>query len=450
MPVKSKKTDKTEFNWHGKTDSVRFAASPAQKSFHPQKAKSINWNNTENVYIEGDNLEALKLLRKEYSGKIKVIYIDPPYNTGKDFTYHDRFKHSDWCSMIYPRLKLARELMSDDGIIFISIDDNELCNLKNLCEDIFGEENFVTQFVYEKTQHFGRQKLNTYSNAEYILCYAKSLYGEKLKELLVEKINTGLVDAPLYNASNNLSVITFPPKTVKFNIKDGVYEKTETDKYQLLSRVEVKNGKNKNEFSLKFKSRWSQKKVLDEIKNGTTFWIKSKNFAVRAVYGDGKSAKTAPKQIIFTNKTNKFCTVSRFGKYVTTNETASKELENLIKEAKFSYPKPISLISYLLSLIYDYKSDKFDNEFTVLDFFSGSGTTAHAVMELNALDCGKRKFILVQKPEPTDKESEAYKSGLRNICELGEERIKRAIHKIKQDYPDSVFDDGFRVYKISD
>ena len=444
-----------EFVWHGKTAACELAGNSNSKKtssdvFHSclQKNKSVKWDKTENIYIEGDNLEALKLLQKDYKNRIKAIYIDPPYNTGKDFSYHDKFRHSDWCSMIYPRLMLAKELMSDDGVIFISIDDNEVCNLKNICEEVFGEENFITQFIYEKTQHFGRQKLNTYSNAEYILCYAKSLYDEKLKELLVERVNTELTDAPLYNASNNITVLTFPSGTVKFNIKDGVYKRATEAKYQILNEVVVSNGKNKNEFSLKFKSRWSQKKVIDEIKKGTSFWVKSENFAIRAVYGDGKSAKTAPKQIIFTNKTNKFCTTSRFGKQVTTNETASKELKDLIESANFSYPKPVSLISYLLSLIYDYKKDRFDRDFIVLDFFSGSATTAHAVMELNALDGGSRKYILVQQPELIDKSSEAYKQGYKNLCDLGEERIKQTIKKIKKDYPEAEFDDGFCVYKI--
>ena len=414
------------------------------------KDRSIDWNTTENIYIEGDNLEALELLKKDYAEKIRVIYIDPPYNTGKDFTYHDRLRHSEWCSMILARLKPAWELLSDDGVIFISIDDNEVSNLRKICEEVFGEENFITQFIYEKTQHFGRQKLNTYSNAEYILCYAKSLYNTNLKELLVENIKTELSDAPLYNASNNITELTFPAGTVKFNLKDGVYKKATSAKYELLNWVEVKNEKNVNEFTLKLKSRWSQKKVLEELKQGTTFWVKSENFAVRAVYGVGKISKTAPKQIIFTNKNNKFCTMSRFGKYVTTNETASKELKELIKGVEFSYPKPVSLMSYLLSLIYDYKNEKFDNEFTVLDFFSGSGTTAHAVMELNAIDGGKRKFILVQKPENVKKESQAYKYGFKTLCDLGEERIKRAEKKIKEQYPNSNFDGGLKVYKISD
>ena len=432
----TKNEKEIELCWHGKDADSEFCKKINSKYTNPfdihhylVKNKSVNCNNTDNIYIEGDNLEALNLLQKYYKNKIRVIYIDPPYNTGKDFTYNDKFRHSDWCSMIYFRLKLARELMSEDGVIFISIDDNEVCNLKSICGEVFGEENFITQFIYEKTQHFGRQKLNTYSN---------------------ERVNTELVDAPLYNASNNLSTLTFPSGIVKFNIKDGTYSCASDQKYELLNEVIVENGKNKNQFSLKFKSRWSQKKVHDEIKKGTSFWIKSENFAIRAVYSDNRSAKTAPKQIIFTNKNNKFCTTSRFGKQVTTNETASKELKELIGDAQFSYPKPVSLISYLLSLIFDYKNDRFDDDFIVLDFFSGSATTAHAVMELNAIDGGKRKFILIQHPESLDKNSVAYKLGYKTLCDIGEERIKQASKKIKNDYQGADFDCGFRVYKIDD
>ena len=350
--------------------------------------------------------------------------------------------------MIYPRLKLAKELLSDDGVIFISIDDNEICNLKNICEEIFGAENFLTQFIYEKTQHFGRQKLNTYSNAEYVLCYAKNLYNKtgKFKELLVERINTEFQDAPLYNASNRVCSLIFPPHSVKFNIDDGIYSKTTSSVYELKVPVTVKNGVNQNEQVLKFQSRWSQKKLDDELKKGTTFWVKTKAFAIRAIYGENKISNTAPKQIIFTNKNNKFCTYSRFGEQVKTSETATSDLNKLLGNSYFDYPKPVSLISYLISLIYDYKAQNFANDFYVLDFFAGSGTTAQAVMELNTKDEGKRKFILVQKPVVFNSDSEAYKAGYEDICALSEERIKRVIANIKTSLPNTTTDIGFTVY----
>ncbi len=385
-----------------------------------------------NLYIEGDNLEVLKSLKKDYQNKIRMIYIDPPYNTGNDFVYNDTFKN--WSEMISPRLELAKDLLTDNGVIFISIGEEEVDTLKGICNKVFGKENFITKFIYEKTQHFGRQKLNTYSNAEYILCYARELIKNgKIKELLVERINTKLLDAPLYNASNKISEINFPSGSVKFNIKDGIYKETKSKEYKLLQNVIVENGKNKNNFSLKFRSRWSAKTVLDEIEKGTTFWVKTESFAIRAVYNGERSTKIAPKQIIFTNPKNP--TVSRFGERVTTSETATKELEQLLGGKYFNYPKAISLISYLISLIYDEKTGTFPNDFTILDFFSGSGTTAHACMHLNSLDRGSRKFILVQKPELPAKNSPAFKKGYKSICEIGIERITKAGKEVKKTNP---------------
>ena len=358
-----------------------------------------------------------------------MIYIDPPYNTGNDFVYNDTFKN--WSEMITPRLELARELLTDNGVIFISIGEEEVDTLKSICNKVFGKENFITKFIYEKTQHFGRQKLNTYSNAEYILCYARELIKNgKIKELLVERINNELLDAPLFNASNRITEIVFPAGSVKFNLKDGVYKETKSKEYELLQDVIIKNGKNKNDLSLRFRSRWSARTVLDEIEKGTTFWVKTESFAIRAVYNSERSTKIAPKQIIFTNPKNP--TVSRFNERVTTSETATKELEKLLGGKYFHYPKAVSLISYLISLIYDESTNIFPNDFTVLDFFSGSGTTAHACMHLNSLDNGSRKFILVQKPEPPAKNSQAFKKGYKSICEIGKERIKKAGEEVKK------------------
>ena len=386
-------------------------------------------NKEKNLYIEGDNLEVLKSLRKDYKNKIRMIYIDPPYNTGNDFVYNDTFK--DWSEMITHRLELAKDLLTDNGVIFISIGEEEVDTLKSICNKVFGKENFITKFIYEKTQHFGRQKLNTYSNAEYILCYARELIKNgKIKELLVEKINNELLDAPLFNASNRITEIVFPAGSVKFNLKDGVYKETKSKEYELLQDVIIKNGKNKNDLSLRFRSRWSARTVLDEIEKGTTFWVKTESFAIRAVYDSERSTKIAPKQIIFTNP--KKPTVSRFNERVTTSETATKELEQLLGGKYFHYPKAISLISYLISLIYDEETETFPNDFTILDFFSGSGTTAHACMHLNSLDNGSRKFILVQKPEPPTKNSPAFKKGYKTICEIGKERITKAGEEVKK------------------
>lgn len=289
------------------------------------------------LLIEGDNYHALSVLNYTHAGKIDLIYIDPPYNTGhKDFIYNDSFvdrddsfRHSKWLSFMSHRLRLAKNLLAETGVIFISIDDNEQAHLRLLCDQIFGEENFITMFIWEKTQHFGRQKINYYNNGDYVLCYAKKLYDGKLRELLVEYIKTEFEDAPLFNASNPCNVLTFPAGSTKFNMPDGTYEKSDDDKYELLDKVIIKNGKNKNEFRLKFHSRWSAKTVIEEYGKGTTYWVKTTNFAIRAIYANGKKSNESPKQIIFTNRNNEFVAQSRFGIKVGTSEDGSNELTEI-------------------------------------------------------------------------------------------------------------------------
>lgn len=378
-----------------------------------------------NLLIEGDNYHALSVLNYTHKGKIDVIYIDPPYNTGnKDFKYNDCFidredsyRHSKWLSFITKRLVLSKQLLKNDGLIFISIGEDELAQLKIVCDDIFGEKNYITNFIWEKTQHFGRQKVNFYSNADYILCYAKQLNNSKIKELLVERIKEEHEDAPLYNASNPINTLRFPPKKVVFNIPDGEYTKTTDDKYELMSKIIVKNGKNKNEIILKFKSRWSQKRVEEELLKGTTFWIKSNNFAIRAIYGNGKTSNDSPKQILFTNVNNEFYAKSRYGQKVGVNEEASNELFEMVGEQNiFEYPKPRTLIEYLISLYFDYDKKIHPKNLMVLDFFAGSGTTGHAVLNLNKLDDSNRTFILCTNNEE-------------NICSnICYPRIKKAIN----------------------
>lgn len=369
------------------------------------------------ILIEGDNLEALATLAYTHAGKIDVIYIDPPYNTGnKDFCYNDlivdtedSFRHSKWLSFMAKRLRIAKRLLSSEGIIFISIDDNEYSNLKLLCDEIFGSSNFITTFHWEKTQHFGRQKINSYSNCEYVICYASQLYVENhMRELLIESVKTELADAPLYNASNNIKELIFPIGSVKFNIRDGVYTNTTSEDYKLIEPVIVRNGININPLILAFKSRWAQQTIDNEYSKGTTFWVKSDKFAIRTIYHNGKSSKVSPKCLIFTNSSNPLCTVSRFGTKVGVNENATAELSSIIPECSFSYPKPTSLISYLISL-------RLDNNITVLDFFAGSGTTLHAVMQLNAKDGGNRQCILCTNNENGICENVTYERNKRVI-----------------------------------
>lgn len=483
--------EKYGLSWAGKSNAFRAIRRQATGTLVPQEEESKDWNKTENLFIEGDNLEVLKLLQKKYRGAIKMIYIDPPYNTGKDFVYKDNFTkgvadyyeqtgqtkggvkmtalaeksgryHSDWLTMIYPRLFLASNLLTDDGVIFVSIDDNEVHNLRMVLDDIFGEENFITCFVWEKTQHFGRQKVNYYSNADYILCYAKSIRTnekDSIKELLVEKINKELEDAPLYNASNSIATLVFPAGSVKFNIDDGEYLKTADEKYELLEKVVVKNDYNVNELKLRFRSRWSQNSIDEEYGKGTTFWIKSKNFAIRTIYHEEKSANNSSKQILFTNRNNSLCVFDRFQNKIGTSEEGSGEVKELFDNiAIFDYPKPVSLIGYLISLLFNYKDNSYDNEGIILDFFAGSGTTADAVMKTNAEDGGNRKWICVQLPEEldekngkTDEEMTSIRKRIAflqsinkptNIAEICKERIRRAGTKIGKGNV------GFKSFKL--
>lgn len=416
--------------WEDKPEDVVLQCErqiPVLKEIKNRKIVTDNTRPT-NLLIEGDNYHALSVLNYTHKGKIDVIYIDPPYNTGnKDFKYNDDyvdkedgFRHSKWLSFISKRLHLAKNLLSEDGIIFISIGDDEQAQLKILCDEVFGYQNFITKFTWEKTQHFGRQKLNYYSNADYVLSYAKKLNNGCLKELFVEYIKTEHGDAPLYNDSNPEKVLYFPAGKVKFNIKDGEYTKTTDSKYILLNKVVVKNGINKNGFSLKFRSRWAQGNTDKEISKGTTFWVKSENFAIRAIYGDGKTSHESPKQILFSNSNNEFVSRSRFGSKVGTSEEATSELENILGEQLiFDYPKPVSLLKYLISSVFDFNQGDFKKNLTILDFFSGSGTTGHAVMELNKEDGGNRQFILCTNNE-------------NNICEeVTYERLKRVIKGYK-------------------
>jgi adenine-specific DNA-methyltransferase len=368
------------------------------------------------------------------------MYIDPPYNTGnKDFKYNDVFvdkedsyRHSKWLSFMSKRLKIARELLSDDGVIFISIGEDEYAQLKLLCDSIFGEKNYMTNFGWEKTQHFGRQKVNFYSNLDYVLCYAKQLHstigGEnRKKELLVERIKEEHEDAPLYNASNRMNSLEFPKGSVTFNIPDGTYSKTTDDKYELLSSVTVRNSKNREALKMKFKSRWSQEKIDEELAKGTTFWVKTETFAIRAIYGSGKTSRDSSKQILFSNTSNKDATYSRFGVKVGNNEEGSSELSQIIGEQDvFNYPKPRTLIEYFISLYFDYRKAEHKKSFTIMDFFAGSGTTGHAVLALNKYDDGERNFILVTNNE--DK-----------ICEeVTYPRLKKAIKGYKTPKGESV------------
>lgn len=481
-------SDGYQLNFIGK-DYARKQAGNAPTSVivpdneHNQKEEN---KNSKNLFFTGDNLEVLRHLRNNYSNKIDVIYIDPPYNTGNDdFVYPDKFEYSDkqleevfgmtkddvskldalkgskshsaWLTFMYPRLWLAKQLLTEDGVIFVSIDDNEQANLKLLMDEIYGESNFITDFIWEKTQHFGRQKINYYGNVDHVLSYKRGT-GDN-KEILVEYQKKDFIDAPLFNRSNNARTITFPPASIKFLIKDGKYSETTNSNFVLTEPICVRNSYNITPVKLRFRSRWSQRKVNEELRNGTTFIVKSQDFSIRAIYGENKISNESPKQIIFTNDKNPFVAENRFDKKVGTNENASSYTNKLLGGNFFSYPKPVSLVEYLISLVM--KNGIYSNDITVLDFFAGSATTADAVMQLNAEDGGNRKFIMVQLPEktyveenkkeiPTKGGKAAFKAGYKSIDEISRERIKRAAKKIKEENPDleENFDGGFKHYWV--
>ena len=451
-----------EFTWVGKKASIVEANKPIRKTLRPCPEESKNWDTTENLYIEGDNLEVLKLLQESYLGKVKMIYIDPPYNTGNDFIYADDFMrsqeeeneqmgmydedenrlfkntdtngrfHSDWCSMIYSRLMLARNLLTDDGVIFISIDDNELENLKKSCDEVFGESNFIGQWNWFKSATPPNLSKKIKKNVEYILCYERKRTDFKYKGLK----KTSQSSNGLLNQTNKFAILTFPANVVEAGLPDGLYTagKYGTSSYEinLLDDVCVQNGFFKDQFRLQAKFKWGQENLLSEIAKGTKISIRTTTFSP-------SYEKTDYDPEVPPNFINKEVNVD-------TTEQAGKLLTELFDNTKvFDYPKPIDLIEYLANFCCN-------NNDIILDFFSGSATTAHAVMQLNAEDGGHRKFIMVQLPEKCDEASEAYKAGYKNICEIGKERIRRAGDKIKSESPMTTqdLDIGFRILKLDD
>ena len=457
------KPEAYEFTWVGKQAARREAATPINKTLRPVLESSVDWDHTQNIYIEGDNLDALKLLQKSYLGGVKMIYIDPPYNTGNDFVYHDDFHrsqaeedleagnvdelgnrfvkntetngkfHSDWCSMIYPRLQLAHSLLSEDGVIFISIDDNEVENLRNICDEIFGESNFrntllVRRRIKSLNSQFADKGLYSLNvGFEYILVYSKS---EKflMNALRMKKSDIptrGRWDVFWSNAdrpSMRYDILGFTPS-------EGQWRNSKEK-----ADVAVNNYK-------KYEKEFSSKMSLEEYYTKTGI----KDFIRRIPNGTGKNGGVqhwiAPSDTMLRTSNWTDLEVSQIGKEI---------------DLPFDNPKSKQLMMELIRLC-----SLESKNFIVADLFSGSATTAHAVMQLNAEDGGHRKFILVQLPEETDQNSEAYKAGYKNICEIGEERIRRAGKKIKEDLkakqPDlftngnddkQTLGTGFRVFRI--
>ena len=456
-----------EFTWAGKTDAKIEASKSIRKTLRPCKEESKNWDATQNLYIEGDNLDVLKLLQESYLGKVKMIYIDPPYNTGKDsLLYRDkkiieedeynrmqgyiddddrkvfienvltnpRF-HSEWCSGIYSILKLSRNILSDDGAIFISINELEVANLKKIADEIFGADNFIDIFCWQKTATPPNLSNFTKKSYEYILSYKKKDLLH-LKGLVKEsKSSNGLMNQP-----NSIHTLIFPPFITKTKLSDGIYKKGNygTSSYDIILNedTEVKNGVFVKPVSLSGKFKWSQEYLNEAIKNGVSIFIQTSAFSPSYIKEEYDAE--APWNVID----------SRFG--VGTNENAGNEVDSLFSKnfSETLYPKPVSLIKYLIKMLCSGNDNDNDNDI-VMDFYSGSATTAHAVMQLNAEDGGNRKFIMVQIPEKCDEKSEAFKAGYKNICEIGKERIRRAGEKIVAETGKTDLDIGFRVLKLA-
>lgn len=440
-----------QFTWPGKQEARREAARPTTKTLRPVVEDSVDWDHTQNLYIEGDNLEVLKLLQKSYMGKVKMIYIDPPYNTGNDFVYDDDFAasqddydlfagnvdelgnryrkntetngrfHSDWCSMMYSRLMVARSLLTEDGVIFISIDDHEQRNLKNICDEIFGGLNFVSNFIWEKRLNRENRK-EVSSRHDYILCYIKQK-SEQQRSLSLLPMN----EKALSNYGNPDNDPRGLWKSDPAHAQAG--HGTKAQFYTLTAP----NGK-KHELPSGRCWLYTESVMNEAIKENRIWFGKDGNGVPRIkTYLNAKERGLTPESLLFA-------------KEVSTNEIAKNELKRLFDGiAVFETPKPVELIKYFATIA----SKSGD---IILDFFSGSSATAHAVMQLNAEDGGNRKYIMVQLPEETPEDSEAHKAGYSTIPEIAKERIRRAGKKIKEESPLTIqnLDTGFRVFRLAD
>lgn len=453
--------EKYQFTWNGKAKSIKLAQAPSSATLRPCKEKSKNWDTTENLYIEGDNLEVLKQLQKTYYGKIKMIYIDPPYNTGNDFVYNDSFSnsienykeqtsqasssnpetngrfHTDWLNMMYPRLILAKNLLSDDGVISISIDDNEITNLRIICDEVFGETNFVNCFIWNCSTAGGIRPKFASKTHEYILCYAKNknnlnqisapLSSEAIK-MYNQKDNKGLYrdkDFIFKNKSNNIN------QRYDIECPDGELVHPKDGYIYRFIRESFDEALKNNMVTFK---KTSTGPLLNK-NNEQANW----NIYIKKYLGDGMGAPSTliPKEMLSIYNVGTQCVQDLFdGKRV------------------FENVKPVDVIEYFINMFSD-------SESIILDFFSGSATLAQAVMKQNAEKRLSRKFIMVQLPELCEEKSEAYKVGYKNICEIGEERIRRAGEQIKAEWEkehpsDGLFaseetfntDIGFKVFKL--
>ena len=455
--------ERYQFTWPDKKKAILAANAPVSATLRPCREESVDFDSTENLYIEGDNLEVLKLLQETYLGKVKMIYIDPPYNTGNDFVYSDDFAedadsyldrsgqfdedgnrlvqntesngrfHTDWLNMIYPRLKLAKSLLSDDGVIFISIDDSEQKNIHSICDEIFGAGNFIAQVIWERAFSPVNLKKHFSESHDYIICYAKII-----EKCICNGLPRGAEANDRYSNPDNdvRGPWTSGDLSVGPRVEKRVYEIVTPSGRKVLPPSGY---------------CWRlDQKTFEQYKRENRIWF-------------GENGDNVPRIKRFLSDVKQGITPMTVWKYteVGHSQDASKKLKELFDgKAIFDYPKSIELIKRCIQLYSD--SDCY-----IMDFFSGSATTAHAVMQLNAeelaathththtplenstsSEVGHRKFIMVQLPELTDEKSEAYKAGYKNICEIGKERIRRAAKKIAEEHPEAEFDGGFRVLKL--
>ena len=454
----SEKAERYQMTWPDKSKAKVLANSRITATLRPDVEKSVDFDTTENLYIEGDNLDVLKLLRETYLGKVKMIYIDPPYNTGNDFVYEDDFAmsaddyaevsgqydeqgnrlvknldsngrfHTDWLNMIYPRLKVARDLLADDGVIFISIDENEVENLKKICDEIFGRLNFVDTLHWKKKKQPSFLAKHTAKVMEYVLVYAKK--SDMLEKLSIETLSDAT--KKVINISNPECKRTFSAG-VRVKIGDnGVIAKgryrIKTMDVEYLSDVYYENGRTISPVEVIARFSVSQEKIDSFIKDDLLF-ITANSGLRRDVSEAERGERKSITDLL----------LAEYGD----NQDSDNEFKALFNAKYFDYTKP-------LKLIYNFVKSNYTNGEIILDFFSGSATTAHAVMQLNAEDGGNRKFIMVQLPEKCDEKSEAYKAGYKVICDIGQERIRRAGKKIKEEggLTTQDLDIGFRVLKL--
>ena len=471
--------ERYQFTWPDKRAASRLANTPTTQTLRPCREESVDFDTTQNLYIEGDNLDVLKVLRETYLGKVKMIYIDPPYNTGNDFVYNDDFAqgkgdfeaqsglfdnegnqtvdpmqrntesngrfHTDWLNMIYPRLKVARDLLSDDGVIFISIDDNELTNLRKICDEIFGCNNYVNTFSWVNNltgrQISGKGAAKTW---EPILVYAKNIFSIKTFDIDIEFAKNNMPDSykgfnkdiredefgsfaigdTLYNHNRKFNEETRPNLVYSIFYNPVTKEIKSGDIHDLIPGfIEIPPHTNGDGVHKYHAWRWSRLKVDSESYNLIVLPMPKGGFEI---YTRIREFTTTTLKDVITNISN-----------------GDSEVQKLFENHKyFDYPKSVALLRTLIGF-----SNK---DSIILDFFSGSATTAHAVMKLNAEDGGHRKFIMVQLPEVTDEKSEARKAGYKNICEIGKERIRRAGRKVKEEagVMGQDLDIGFRVLKL--